>query len=169
MEEITLVDIDDNVTGYGKKTDVHRAGNLHRAFSIFIVNDGKMLIQRRNTTKYHSGGLWTNACCSHQRKGEQLLEATHRRLLEELGFDVELEELFSFVYRTEFSDTLYEYEFDHVFCGNYAGNIILNTDEAEETEWVSFSELKRRLTETPQLFTSWFIIAAPRVMKLLEK
>ena len=85
------------------------------AFSVFIINDGKMLIQMRNPDKYHSGGLWSNACCSHQRDGEGLTESVHRRMAEELGFDCHLEEKFSFIYRTQFRPDLIEYEFDHVF------------------------------------------------------
>ena len=99
---IALVDIDDNIIGFETKEEVHRRGLLHRAFSVFIIRDGKMLIQMRNPDKYHSGGLWSNACCSHQRDGEELSESVHRRMEEELGFDCHLEEKFSFIYRTQF-------------------------------------------------------------------
>lgn len=159
------MDLDDRVVGYGTKEEVHKRGTLHRAFSIFIVHEGKMLIQKRNVNKYHSGGLWTNACCSHQRKGEQLAEAIHRRLEEELGFDCDLEERFNFVYRTQFSEELFEYELDHVFLGEYGGEVVLNEEEAEEIEWVELGELKRRLLEKPEQFTSWFLIAAPRLLR----
>ena len=168
MEEIALVDLDDRIIGYDTKENVHRTGKLHRAFSIFIVNEGKMLIQKRNVNKYHSGGLWTNACCSHQRKNEELEEAIHRRLAEEIGFDCELEEKFKFVYRTKFAEDLYEYEVDHVFLGNYSGEVVLNEEEAEEIRWISFEDLKKELLERPNDFTSWFIIAAPGVLKRLE-
>ena len=166
---IALVDIDDNITGYGTKEEVHRRGLLHRAFSVFVVRDGKMLIQMRNPDKYHSGGLWSNACCSHQRKGEQLTESVHRRMTEELGFDCSLEEIFDFVYRTQFKEDLVEYEYDHVFAGRYDGEVRVNPKEASQIRWIAFEDLKRELEKTPERFSSWFIIAAPKVMAFLEK
>ena len=162
---IALVDIDDNITGFETKSEVHRRGLLHRAFSVFIVKDGKMLIQKRNPDKYHSGGLWSNTCCSHQRKGEELTESVHRRMLEEMGFDCPLEELFSFVYRTQFSPDLIEYEYDHVFAGSYDGEVKVNPEEASEVRWISFDQLGEELVKTPEKFSSWFIICAPKVMK----
>jgi len=168
LEEILLVDLDDNEIGYSTKEDVHKYGTLHRAFSVFLVNEDKILIQRRNKNKYHSGGLWTNACCSHQRKTETLMDAVSRGLKEELGIECEVSEQFSFVYRTKFAEDLYEYEVDHVFLGKYDGQIDLNLDEADAIEWVSISDLKERLRENADTFTSWFIIAAPRVIKILE-
>lgn len=137
FEEITLVDIDDHITGYSTKEDVHKRGLLHRAFSVFIVNDNKMLIQMRNPNKYHSGGLWSNACCSHQRKEEILSEAVHRRMNEELGFDCPLEEKFKFIYRTRFENGLVEYELDHVFVGEYCGEVCIDPNEASEIDGLS--------------------------------
>lgn len=165
-ELITLVDIDDKVIGYGKKADVHRKGILHRAFSIFIVNKDMMLLQKRNTGKYHSGGLWSNACCSHQRKEEELQEAVHRRLKEEMGFDCSLEEKYTFIYRTEFSEDLFEYELDHVFVGSYDGKAVFDPEEVSEVRWVSFVQLKEELIDHPEQFSSWFIISAPKVMEI---
>lgn len=161
---IALVDMDDNITGYETKSEVHRKGLLHRAFSVFIVRGGEMLIQMRNPDKYHSGGLWSNTCCSHQREGEELLESVHRRMLEEMGFDCETEELFSFVYRTQFRSDLIEYEYDHVFLGTYDGEVNVNPEEASEIRWVGFEALKKEMVEKPEKFSSWFIISAPRVM-----
>lgn len=169
FEEITLVDIDDHITGYSTKEDVHKRGLLHRAFSVFIVNDNKMLIQMRNPNKYHSGGLWSNACCSHQRKEEILSEAVHRRMNEELGFDCPLEEKFKFIYRTRFENGLVEYELDHVFVGEYCGEVCVDPKEASEIRWVEFDELKRELLDNPESFSSWFIICAPRVLDLLRE
>ena len=145
---IALVDIDDNIIGFETKEEVHRRGLLHRAFSVFIIRDGKMLIQMRNPDKYHSGGLWSNACCSHQRDGEELSESVHRRMEEELGFDCHLEEKFSFIYRTQFRPDLIEYEYDHVFAGTY--------------------DLKEELVKYPETFSSWFIICAPKVIAEYE-
>ena len=168
MEDlIALVDLDDRITGYETKEEVHRRGLLHRAFSVFIVRDGKMLIQRRNPDKYHSGGLWSNTCCSHQREGEELAESVHRRMIEEMGIDCELEELFSFVYRTQFRPDLIEYEYDHVFAGTYDGEVRVNPEEASEIKWIPLEELREALVRTPEKFSSWFIISAPEVMKKL--
>lgn len=169
MEEIILVNLDDEIVGHCEKLETHRRGLLHRAFSIFIFNDeGEILIQKRNVNKYHSGGLWTNDCCSHQRKNENLSEAVHRRLQEELGFECELRESFSFVYRTVFDDMLVEYELDHVYTGRYNGKVSLNENEASEYRWIYLDELKNKLLIAPQDFTVWFLTAAPRVIKGLE-
>ena len=123
-DDIILVDIFDSEIGHTDKDDAHRRGLLHRAFSVFVIHDGRMLIQKRSRDKYHSGGLWTNACCSHPREGESLDQAVPRRMREELGFSSRAEELFSFVYRHVFSDGLVEYEFDHVFLADYDGESI---------------------------------------------
>lgn len=167
-ELIALVDINDRITGYETKGEVHRKGLLHRAFSVFVVRDGKMLIQKRNPDKYHSGGLWSNTCCSHQRKGEELAESVHRRMIEEMGIDCELTELFSFVYRTQFRPDLTEYEYDHVFAGSYEGEVSVNPEEASEIRWIPLEELGKALEKTPEKFSSWFIISAPEVMRKLR-
>ena len=168
MDELVLVNIYDEEIGHGEKADVHKRGLMHRAFSVFLVNDGKMLIQKRNVNKYHSGGLWTNACCSHPRQGEKLTEAVHRRMMEELGIDCAVEELFSFMYRTAFSEKLYEYEFDHVFLGSYAGPIELNEEEATEIKWIDLQELKEDVVAHPEKYTSWFLIALHRMIGVVE-
>ena len=167
-DQIALVDLDDKIIGYETKAEVHRRGLLHRAFSVFIVKDGKMLIQMRNPDKYHSGGLWSNTCCSHQRFGEALEESVHRRMQEEMGFDCDLKELFSFVYRTEFRKDLIEYEYDHVFAGTYDGEITLNPEEASEIRWITCADLKEKRMRTPEKFSSWFLICAPRVMQIMQ-
>lgn len=163
-EVIIKVDFDDNEIGFITKEEAHKSPILHRAFSIFIMNGDKMLIQKRNPNKYHSGGLWTNACCSHPRKGESLEKAVHRRLVEEVGFDCELVEKFSFVYMRQFNENLYEYEYDHVFVGEYSGEVILNEEEATEYMWIDKAELKTRLREKPEEFTTWFFIAASKII-----
>lgn len=166
MEDaLILVDVQDQQIGTMGKAEAHRLGKLHRAFSVFIVNQGSMLIQRRKQDKYHSGGLWANACCSHPRDGEVLKEAIHRRMLEEVGFDCELKELFHFVYRSKYREDLYEYEYDHVFVGQYEGAVQFNEDEIEEVRWISFEELSRELVEQPEKFATWFLIAAPRFLE----
>lgn len=160
-DKLILVDVEDKQIGTMGKAEAHRLGKLHRAFSIFIVDGDKMLIQKRNSDKYHSGGLWANACCSHPRDGETLEEATHRRLLEEVGIDCELKELFHFVYRSRYRDDLFEYEYDHVLVGNYRGEISCDPEEIEETKWITFSDLAADLVEHPEKYATWFLIAAP--------
>jgi len=130
MEEVILVDESDKPLGVMEKMEAHRKALLHRAFSVFILNSkGEMLLQQRSVTKYHSGGLWTNACCSHPRPGEDTGQAAGRRLAEELGFTTQLEEVFDFTYKSEFENGLTEYEYDHVFVGYYDEDI--HPDPAE--------------------------------------
>jgi isopentenyl-diphosphate delta-isomerase len=168
MEKIILVDVFDRQTGTEEKLEAHRSPRLHRAFSVFVHHGGKMLIQRRAEHKYHSGGLWANACCSHPRDGERTEEAVLRRMEEELGIeDVDAEELFSFVYLNKFLNDLYEYEYDHVFAADYGGVLAVNREEIGDVEWVEFGELARRLCAVPEMFASWFLIAAPSVLKKL--
>lgn len=168
MEKLILVDLDDNEIGSGEKLKVHEEAKLHRAFSIFIVHEGKMLIQKRAKKKYHSGDLWANAVCSHPRKGENLFEATHRRLQEEAGFDTELKELFHFVYKTDFKNKLSEYEFDHVFIGDFDGKPKYDPNEASDYKWIELDKLKNDLRLHPEKYASWFLIACPRVFEILE-
>ncbi len=168
-EKIILVDINDNEIGSDTKENVHKNGMLHRAFSVFIFNSkNEMLIQKRQINKYHSGGLWANACCSHPRKGEDLEYSTIRRMIEELGFSCPVEEAFHFIYRTDFNDDLAEYEYDHVFYGFYDGNIRLNEDEASEFRFISIEELEKELTYNSKAYSSWFIIAAPKMLEIIK-
>lgn len=166
-DELILVDAFDRPIGSGPKLPVHRKGLLHRAFSVFIVDevDRTMLIQRRNLAKYHSGGLWANACCSHPRVGEDTLDAARRRLAEEAGISCELEELHSFVYRAVFDDGISEYEYDHVFLGTYRGPVRPDPEEIAELAWVPFDKLAASLVREPERYASWFLIAAPAVLK----
>ncbi len=163
-EMLILVDRYDNVIGSEEKMKAHEEGVLHRAFSVFIFNDrGEMLLQQRAKSKYHSGGLWTNACCSHPRPGESVEQAGHRRLVEEMGFDCPLEVKFNFIYRAEFDDGLIEHELDHVLFGKYNGEIHLNPDEVENYRWVSIDELKKDMNENTDHYTVWFKIAFNKV------
>lgn len=164
---LILVNLFDKEIGKASKKEVHEKGLLHRAFSLFIVNEGKMLIQKRNRNKYHSGGLWTNACCSHPRYGELLDEAVVRRVKEELGITTRFEKVFSFVYRSIFNNGIIEYEYDHVFLSDYNGSIDPNEDEVEEYKWIGLKELAEDLMNDPDKYTVWFQIAASKVLKLV--
>jgi isopentenyl-diphosphate delta-isomerase len=166
-DELILVDEQDNPVGYETKLAAHQnGGKLHRAFSVFIFNPaGEMLLQRRATTKYHFGGLWTNACCSHPRRGEDTLEAAHTRLRHELGFDTELRELFSFVYRApDPTSGLTEHEFDHVFVGEFDGTPSPNVDEVGEVKWIAPGELLADVRANPQAYTPWFSLVVERML-----
>lgn len=166
-DSLVLVDLFDNEIGKASKEEVHDKGLLHRAFSLFIVHDGKMLIQKRNVNKYHSGGLWTNACCSHPRCGESLDEAVTRRVKEELGITAQFREVHSFVYRSVFNNGITEYEYDHVFISDYFGDIEPDEDEVEEYRWIGLGELAEDMLNNPGNYTVWFQIAAPKVMELV--
>lgn len=172
-DELILVDIDDNELGVEQKEKAHSRPMLHRAFSIYLYNDKKeLLIQKRAISKYHSGGLWANACCSHPRKGETLKESAIDRLKDELGIETDVKELFSFIYLNKFNDNLYEYELDHVFIGKYNGNINnikLNKEEVSEVRWVNIKQLKEELVTNPSSFSSWFIISVKKIIEYLEK
>jgi len=167
-DNILLVDIFDNEIGYAEKIEAHEKSLLHRAFSVFIYNGDKLLLQRRNPNKYHSGGLIANSCCSHQRQGESLHESVERRLAEELGIKTEVSELFSFIYYKKFENGLAEYEFDHVFVGEYNGDINADPEEIDEAFWVSMDELSEELSFNPEKYAAWFITAAPRVIAMLK-
>ena len=170
-DKLIWVDIFDNEIGSGDKLETHVKSQLHRAFSVFIVHDGKMLIQRRALGKYHSAGLWANACCSHPRWGESLADAVQKRMEEELGIaqgSIFPEELFAFNYFTQY-DGLSEYEIDHVFLVDYDGELKVDPDEIMELRWITFEDLQKEMQDAPQNFSTWFLIATPRVLKNIDK
>lgn len=169
MPDVILVDQNDNPTGTAEKLEAHRNKQLHRAFSIFIFNDkDELLLQQRATSKYHSGGLWTNTVCSHPMPGENTLDAAHRRLNEEMGFDTDLKEVFAFSYKKEFDNGLTENEYDHVIIGRYNKDPIPNPEEAESWKWVSEEEVKRDIENNPGKYTYWFKIAFPKVLDVIK-
>ena len=160
MEEVVTVDTDDRETGVVEKMAAHREGILHRAFSVFVFDDaGRMLLQQRAAGKYHSGGLWSNTCCSHPRPGESVLDAAHRRLREEMGLDCPLETAFSFIYRTDLDHGLTEHEYDHVVIGRYNGEPVPDTAEVGDWKWAPVAEVRGSIAERPEAFTIWFRIA----------
>jgi isopentenyl-diphosphate Delta-isomerase len=165
-KEVVLVNERDESLGTMEKMEAHRKGILHRAFSVFIFNSkGEMLLQQRASGKYHSGGLWTNACCSHPATGENVADAAARRLMEEMGFSVSLKKIFDFIYRSEMANGLTEHEFDHVFAGYYDGVITPDKNEVKDYCYKSLESIKQNLQTHPHQFTAWFHIAFPRVEK----
>ena len=158
--ELILVDMDDREKGYGEKLAVHREGLLHRAFSVFLFDGDRLLIQRRAEGKYHSGGLWANTCCSHPRAGETVTEAAEKRLQFECGIEnVTLKEAGWFVYRAAFSNGLTEYEADHVLTGEYSGAFMADPGEVSELRYVQLDELKQDMLAHPGRYAVWFFTA----------
>jgi isopentenyl-diphosphate delta-isomerase len=163
-EQLILVSDDDEAVGVGEKISVHAAGLLHRAFSIFIFNArGELLLQRRAGGKYHSGGLWSNTCCGHPRPGEPVAAAAHRRLREEMGFDCELAEVFSFRYEARLDGGYTENEFDHVLFGRFDGEPAPDAGEVCDWEWVALKELKERIEANAGGYTYWLRLCVERV------
>ncbi|WP_136468393.1 isopentenyl-diphosphate Delta-isomerase [Flagellimonas onchidii] len=162
-ENVILVNEQDEPIGLMPKMEAHEKAVLHRAFSVFIMNDkGQTMLQQRARDKYHSPLLWTNTCCSHQRDGESNIEAGKRRLLEEMGFQTELEELFSFIYKAPFDNGLTEHELDHVMLGTYNDSPVINQSEVESWKWMHPSDIKKDIEENPNEYTVWFKIIFER-------
>ncbi len=157
QEFVILVDENDNEKGTMEKMEAHRRALLHRAISVFVCNSrGQWLLQRRALNKYHSGGLWTNASCSHPYPGETNLEAANRRLMEEMGLNASLKELFHFIYKAELDNELNEHEFDHVFFGITDREPKINADEVKEWRYISYNHLIKEIADEPENFTVWF-------------
>ena len=169
MEKVILVDKLDNPIGEMEKQEAHVKGLLHRAFSIFIFNDKEeILLHQRAHHKYHSGGLWTNTCCSHPRPGEHTHDAANRRLVEEMGMVCTLKEQFSFIYKAKLDNDLFEHELDHVFIGHSNDTPHLNTDEAVAFKWISLMELKKDIQNSPEKYTVWFKIMISEYYSQIE-
>ncbi len=162
-----IVNTDGVAIGTMDKMAAHRTGTLHRAFSVFIFNSqGQLLLQRRALDKYHSGGLWTNTCCSHPYLGEFTPVAARRRLQEEMGMECELTELFQFIYRHEFENGLIENEYDHVFMG--ISDELPSPDPAEVAgfRYVDTDILSAEISEHPDKYTEWFKICLGKVLDI---
>ena len=156
-EKIILVDDEDRETGLAPKIEAHRQGLRHRAISVVILDKrGRMLLQRRADGKYHSGGLWTNACCTHPRAGEAVEDAARRRLREELGVDVELKFVLRTHYRADVGNGLIEDEVVHLFVGAYDGEVTPDPEEVAGYDWVSQADLRKRVAANPENYTYWF-------------
>jgi isopentenyl-diphosphate delta-isomerase len=156
-DPVILVDANDAEIGIAGKLDAHRRGLRHRAISALVHNAaGELLIQRRNPAKYHSGGLWANACCSHPHPGEDAADAASRRLAQEMGVACPLVPLFTFSYREQVSDELIENEFVHVFGGRHDGPVKPDPAEVSEWKWVGFDDLVADLSARPGNYAVWF-------------
>jgi len=166
---VVLVNEKDEATGTMEKMEAHQKAMLHRAFSVFLFNEaGEMLLQRRSMKKYHSGGLWTNACCSHPFSGEDNLVAAKRRTYEELGVEVELNEAFSFVYKAALDNGLTEHEFDHVFIGTCTSRLNPDPDEVADYAYLDMGYLKNHIERYPEKYTVWFKIAFPLLEEFMS-
>lgn len=162
-EQVILVNMADEPIGLMPKLEAHQKGLLHRAFSVFVMNDkGETMLQQRAEHKYHSPLLWTNTCCSHQRAGEATIAAGQRRLWEEMGFTTELRELFSFVYKAPFDNGLTEHELDHVMVGKYNGMPNINPEEVAAWQWKHPETIKDDMLAHPHRYTAWFKIIFER-------
>ncbi len=158
-EQVILVNENDEEIGTMAKMEAHEKAVLHRAFSVFVMNDkGETMLQQRAGHKYHSPLLWTNTCCSHQRVGESNIAAGKRRLEEEMGFVTDLKELFSFTYKAPFDNGLTEHELDHVMIGSYNDAPKINLDEVADWKWMTPQAVKTDIESNPDSYTAWFKI-----------
>lgn len=166
IEKVILVDKNDQELSSMEKQEAHIKGLLHRAFSVFIFNDkNELLLQRRAVKKYHSGGLWTNTCCSHPRQKEKTLDAAKRRLVEEMGMRCDLKKQFDFIYKAKLDNNLYEHEFDHVFFGFSNDLPQINTKEVEEYTYKTLEVIGNEIKTNPEKYTEWFKICFKEVIK----
>lgn len=170
MEQVILVDENNNPLGLMEKIEVHEKGLLHRAFSVFIINQKKeILLQQRAAHKYHSPLLWTNTCCSHQRDGESNIDAGERRLQEEMGMQVSLKETFSFIYKAPFDNGLTEHELDFVLIGFSDNEPNINPDEVNDWKWMQADDIKKDMERQPEIYTEWFKIIFEKFYEKLAK
>jgi isopentenyl-diphosphate delta-isomerase len=164
MEQVILVNKEDEQIGLMEKMEAHQKGYLHRAFSIFVFNDNnELLLQKRAVQKYHSGGLWTNTCCSHPRVGESLVAAGTRRMEEEMGFTCTMDPVFSFIYKAELDNNLIEHELDHILIGKYNQAPVPNPDEVADWKYIDLDLLTADLEANPQNYTVWFKLVFDQV------
>ena len=169
MEEVILVDENDNKIGTSEKIHAHKEAKLHRAFSVFVFNsNNELLLQKRSEEKYHCPSLWSNTCCSHPKPGESIEQAAHRRLKEEMGFDCELKEVFSFIYKVAFDNGLTEHELDHVFIGRYDGKVKPDENEVAAIRWADVKLLRKDMDENTGRYTYWLKLILERVFSQVK-
>jgi isopentenyl-diphosphate Delta-isomerase len=169
-EKVILVNEKDEQIGLMPKMEAHEKGLLHRAFSVFVFNDkNELMLQQRAHSKYHSPGLWTNTCCSHQREGESNIEAGKRRLQEEMGFSTELKDTISFIYKAPFDNGLTEHEYDHILVGKFNNEPNPNPEEAAAYKWLPLEEVKEDMKKNPKIYTEWFKIIFDKYYQTIEQ
>lgn len=165
-DQVILVDESDKEIGTAGKLEAHREGKRHRAFSIFVFNPaGQLLLQKRSSKKYHSDGLWSNTCCSHPRPGIPIQDEARRRLGQEMGFDCDLQWIFSFHYQIQFKNDLTENEIDHVFIGRYDGDPKPNPEEADDWKWMDLEDLINDVKARPDAYSYWLRVCIDQVLE----
>ena len=169
MSNVILVDSSDSQTGTINKLEAHQKGLLHRAYSVFLFNEqNQLLLQKRAESKYHSGGLWSNTCCSHPVPGQFLIRSAQERLMEEMGIRTSLTPLFSFTYKTAFENGLIENEYDHVLIGHFNASPLPNPSEVSNWRYASLEQIKSEIEIAPETFTYWFTLVYEKVFKYMH-
>lgn len=169
-EKVILVNEIDEPIGLMPKMEAHEKGLLHRAFSVFVFNDkNELMLQQRALSKYHSPGLWTNTCCSHQREGESNIEAGKRRLQEEMGFTTNLKDTMAFIYKAPFDNGLTEHEFDHILVGNFNDLPDLNPEEVSAWKWIKLEDVQKDMKNHPGRYTEWFKIIFDKYYQSIQQ
>jgi len=169
-EKVILVNEKDEPIGLMPKMEAHEKGLLHRAFSVFVFNDkNELMLQQRAISKYHSPGLWTNTCCSHQREGESNIQAGKRRLQEEMGFTTDLKDTMAFIYNAPFDNGLTEHEFDHILVGNFNDFPDLNPQEVSAWKWMKLEEVQKDMKNHPERYTEWFKIIFDKYYQSIQQ
>ncbi len=165
--KVIIVNSKDEWMGTMDKMEAHKTGTLHRAFSVFILNSkNELLLQKRAADKYHSGGLWSNTCCSHPYPGESTKSAATRRLKEELGFDAELDQIYTQEYSSAMDNGLIENEYDHIYLGySDITDFNLNPVEVSEIMYISIDKLLQWMKDEPKSFTAWLHIVMPKFLQ----
>lgn len=170
FDEVILVDEYDNPIGRMEKMEAHHGAHLHRAISVFIINSkGEWLLQQRTAEKYHSKSLWSNACCSHPAPGETTAQAAARRLMQEMGLEAELTDMFNFTYMAELENGLTEHEIDHVFLGITDNTPEINPEEVMAFRYIAYEDLKQEISSHPEKFTAWFKMVFTEVHNHIQK
>lgn len=169
-EKVILVNEKDEPIGLMPKMEAHEKGLLHRAFSVFVFNDkNELMLQQRALSKYHSPGLWTNTCCSHQREGESNIGAGKRRLQEEMGFTTDLKDTMAFIYKAPFDNGLTEHEFDHILVGNFNDVPNLNPREVSAWKWMTLEDVQKDMRNHPERYTEWFKIIFDKYYQSIQQ